>query len=384
MHIQEKKISVSFNDVTAQWHQIKESVQDKIFEYFESGKYIEGPYVSEFEHNFSNYTKSKFSIAVSNGTDGLKLAIQTLAKKGKNLIIIPANTFIADPLAVSQQIHNHEIEFEIKLIDCDEFYQIDILKLEEYLSKNNNKYDNLILMAVHLYGHPANMDKINELKKIYNFHIIEDASQAHGAEINNKIIGNYGDITVYSLYPGKNLGAAGDAGIITTNILEYSEKIKSLKNYGSVKKYYYDDFGWNHRMDGIQAIILNEKLKHLEYWNNLRSEFAKSYDEKLSELNNYLITPKTAQYCTKNVYHIYCIRVNNREGLQKHLSDNGITTLIHYPVPINKTSIYKYLDHEDLINTTNWCDNILSLPIHPFMNEDQIDFITDKIKEFYL
>jgi len=196
------------------------------------------------------------------------------------------------------------------------------------------------------------------------------------------MIGNFGDISVYSLYPGKNLGAAGDAGIITTNNSDYNETLVSLRNYGSEKKYYYNKFGWNNRMDGIQAIVLNEKLKYLDDWNKKRSEIALFYSKYLSDIKE-IDLPKNAKYCSKNVYHIYCIRVKDRVKLQDFLSKFDITTIIHYPVPIEITEIYKNINNTPNTNTIKWSNEILSLPIHPFMDENQVIFITEKIKQFY-
>lgn len=374
-------MKILFNDVQSQYLVIREKIQDKIEEYFLSGAYIDGPYVREFEKSFCDWTKSKFSIGVSNGTDGLKLAIQTLRKPGKNLVIMPANTFIADALAVTHQINQDEYKFDIMLVDCDDYYQIDVEKLEICFSENQN-FDNIILIAVHLYGHPCDMKRILELKNKFSFSIIEDASQAHGAEIDGQMVGNWGDISVYSLYPGKNLGAAGDAGVITTNSKEYNDTLVSLRNYGSEKKYYYSKFGWNNRMDGIQGIILNEKLKHLDDWNLERLRVASTYNNLLRDVEDITL-PKTSEYCTKNVFHIYCIRVKEREKLQNYLNDFGITTIIHYPVPIESTDIYKVLSSGKNLNTKNWADEILSLPIHPFMTLEQIEFIVEKIKNYY-
>jgi dTDP-4-amino-4,6-dideoxygalactose transaminase len=371
-------MNIKFNDLTKQWHEIKEEVMPELDSFFESSAYICGPYLERFEKEFSEWTGRKYSVGVSNGTDGLKLAIQSFNfYDGKTDVIMPANTFIADPFAVSHQVKG---DYHITLIDHDDYYQMDLQLLEEYLSSNRERYDNCIVIPVHLYGHPTNMKKLNEITSKYNCKIIEDASQAHGAITNGEMVGKYADMTVYSLYPGKNLGAIGDAGIVTTDNEEYKNRLVSLRNYGSPQKYHHDDIGWNHRMDPIQAVILSAKLKHLDKWNKMKQPIAKKYNELLSDI---VITPKIDNHVDLHVYHIYCIVVEDRENLQKFLLSKGIQNGIHYPIPIKDTAPYRYLVNDKTPNTQYNSDKILSLPMHPWIQETEIDYVCSSIKQYY-
>jgi len=371
-------MNIKFNDIVKQWHEIKEEVTTELESFFESSAYICGPYLEKFENEFSEWTGRKYSVGVSNGTDGLKLAIQSFNfYDGKTDVIMPANTFIADPFAVSHQVKG---DYHITLIDHDDYYQMDLQLLEEYLSSNRERYDNCIVIPVHLYGHPTNMKKLNEITSKYNCKIIEDASQAHGAITNGEMVGKYADMTVYSLYPGKNLGAIGDAGIVTTDNEEYKNRLVSLRNYGSPQKYHHDDIGWNHRMDPIQAVILSAKLKHLDKWNKMKQPIAKKYNELLSDI---VITPKIDNHVDLHVYHIYCIVVEDRENLQKFLLSKGIQNGIHYPIPIKDTAPYRYLVNDKTPNTQYNSDKILSLPMHPWIQETEIDYVCSSIKQYY-
>lgn len=376
-------MKVKFNDLVKQWDQIKEEVNPKIQDFFNSSAYICGPYLEEFENNFSNWTGRKYSIGVSNGTDGLKMSIQALNLYGGTTdVVMPANTFIADPLSVYYQVKG---DFNISLVDHDNYFQIDLDLLVDHLDKNRDKYDHCIIIPVHLYGHPTNMVKVSEIAKKYDCKIIEDASQAHGAVTNGEMVGKYSDMTVYSLYPGKNLGAIGDAGIVTTDSEEYKNRLCSLRNYGSSKKYYYDDIGWNHRMDPLQAIILNEKLKNLDSWNQSKQEIVKKYNDLLQDdfLPNFVQTPEEDSHVDLHVYHIYCLLVDCREELQQYLNDHGVQSGIHYPIPIQKTKPFEYLDIYSNPKTIKSSTKIFSLPMHPWLTENEIEYTCETIKEFY-
>ena len=375
-------MKLKFNDLGAQWNCIKEEALPRITDLLERGWYIGGPEVERFENNFANYTDTKHAVGVSNGTDALKLCIQVLELHGCVDVIMPANTYIADPLSVWHQC-NPKCKYNITLIDCDEYYQIDHLLLKSYLSARcSDVFDHTIILPVHLYGHPVNMECVMKTAEQYNCFVIEDASQAHGAVCNGVMVGRFGHMCAYSLYPGKNLGAAGDAGIITTNDDTYCDKLKALRNYGSYVKYHNDLHGWNNRLDPLQAVILDEKLKHLDSWNEHRNHHAKDYAHLLKH-NTAVILPKTAKYVDKNVYHIYTIRVKERDKLQKFLSDNNIPTVIHYPVPLQKSKIFNYLDTGN-DKTVEYADQLLSLPMHPFMTSMEVQYICDTINKFYL
>jgi dTDP-4-amino-4,6-dideoxygalactose transaminase len=368
-----------FNDLSKQWDRIKENITPRLEALFKKSDFIGGKAVGEFEENFARYCNTKFAIGVSNGTDALKLSLAAFELESPCGVIIPANTFIATALPI---MYISEINFDLVLIDCDEYYQIDVELLELYLKENRKKWKSCVIIPVHLFGHPANMKRILEIGEDYDCIILEDSSQAHGAMVLNKKVGGFGAVSAFSLYPGKNLGAAGDAGVITTNDEELNNRIKSLRNYGSSVKYYYDFKGWNNRLDTIQAIVVDEKLKHLDKWNDTRIEIAKKYDDLL-EGNNNVSTPKTAPYINKQIYHIYAIRVKERDKLQTYLREHNIPNIIHYPIPIEKTKPFKHLEYFDNKRTKQYANEMISLPMHPFLIDEEIEYISNTINAFF-
>lgn len=373
------RMKVKFNILGKQWDEIKDDVIPRFKNLFKQSNFIGGAPIGDFEENFANYIGTKFAIGISNGTDALKIALKALNLPSPCGVIIPANTFIATILAVKYLC---ELEADIQLIDCDEYFQMDTGLLEKCLKDHRKSWKSCVIIPVHLFGHPADINVIMEIASEYDCKVLEDSSQSHGALVKDKKVGSFGDISAFSLYPGKNLGAAGDAGIITTNSEDLYEKCKSLRNYGSNVKYYYDFEGYNHRLDTIQAIVVDEKLKHLDKWNNMRIEAAKKLTSQMED-NKSIVTPKLASYADKQVYHIYAILIKNRNELQNHLNNNGIQSGIHYPVSIQKTKPFSYLDHFDNKNTIQFADQMLSLPIHPFITDEEIEYITLKINSFF-
>ena len=262
---------IKFNDLSRQWEDIEECCMDSLLDMLRSGWYIGGPYLDKFEKSFAEYTGRKHAIGVSNGTDGLKLAIQSMNLEGKTNVIMAANTYIADIIAVDHQVRG---DFEVTLLDHDDYFLLDLNHLENHLDQNRDKYDNVVIMAVHLYGQPIDMIKLESISDKYDCRVLEDASQSHGAMYDDEMVGTRSEMCVYSLYPGKSLGAIGDAGIVTTDNEEHANSLKSLRNYGSNVKYHYDDIGWNNRMDPLQAIFLDEKLRLLDGWNEKKNKIA--------------------------------------------------------------------------------------------------------------
>lgn len=369
-------MNILYNDLSGQWKEIEQSCVPKLTDFFNSGMYIGGEHVEKFEHDFSQYVGRKYTIGVSNGTDGLKLAIQALNLEGKTNVIMSANTYIANMISVDHQIHG---EYEVTLLDHDDYFLLDLELVKDHLTKNRHLYDNVLIVAVHLYGQPINMKLLENIANQFNCRILEDASQSHGALYENEMVGSRSDICVYSLYPGKSLGAIGDAGVITTDDSSYAQKLYSLRNYGSSVKYHYDDIGWNNRLDPLQAIILSEKLNFLDTWNDKKIQVAKMYDDMLKGI---VVTPKIANHVTKHVYHIYAVLCDHRDDLQRYLHDKKIPTVIHYPIPIHKTK--PYLRSEDYHpNTESNAKKLLSLPIHPYLTPDEISFICESITKYY-
>lgn len=375
---------IKFNDLSAQWNIIEDVTMPKVQQFLRDGYYIGGPYVESFEKEFAEYTGSKYAIGTSNGSDGLKLAIEALDLRGRVNVILPANGFMADVFAVKYQVN---AEYHVTFIDNDEYFQMDVDKLKSHLESQHRGWSTVIL-PVHLYGHPSNMERISELARIHGAYLIEDASQAQGAKCHGKMVGSWGDITVYSLYPGKNLGACGDAGIITTNNEHYKDRLLMLRNYGSPKKYHHDIDGWNHRLDPIQAIILSEKLKFLDKWNDTRRAIASAYINGLRDVDPIEL-PKTADYVDMNVHHIFAILVEDaaiRHELMNYLENNGVPTIIHYPIALQDCKCNKDLLIAGPQTNPSAQKNqhrLLSLPIHPFISLEQVDHICNVIKSYY-
>jgi len=367
-----------FNYLGGQWEEIRETVLKQIDETGFRGDYIGGKKVKEFEDEFANYFDTKYAVGISNGTDALKIALQILDLGKNDLVVIPTNTFVADYLAVRNLPSNEKPQ--TFFIDQDEYFNINLDDLEIFLNNERNLFGKVVIMAVHLYGHPCDMDRLNELKNKHELLVIEDCSQSHGTKYKGRFLGNDGDISVYSLYPGKNLGAIGDAGILTTNNIEFFERAKSLRNYGSKVKYYYDEIGHNHRLDTVQAIVLSEKLKRLKDWNDNKNKVAGMYLDKIK--NTKIMLPKNAEYCDYHSYHIFHLVIDDRQNFINYMSKNDIPTIIHYPIVLHKTNIYQ---NERVISSKNadyYADKIVSIPIHPFMDENEVEKIINLINKY--
>ena len=368
---------VKFNNVAAQWDVIKEECLPKIEKFLEYGDYIENEIVNEFEYNFANYIGCNHAVAVSNGTNALKLSIQALNLQERTCVIIPANTFISNAFAASY------FNYDLKLIDCDDFYGMKVHDLHAWFASKRENYDNVVVIPVHLYGYPSNIQRIRDLCNVYAAYIIEDCSQAHGTMIRLGKVGNFGELGVFSCYAGKNLGAAGEAAIITTNNSDLDITIKELRNLGSITKYTHSKLGWNDRPQGIQCLILNEKLKYLDEWNSYRSRAAELYNKLLKDTP--VITPKEPKWSVVSVFHLYVIRTQKRQELKDFLTTKGIQTSIHYPTPIGESMYYK---KDNLVttahtNTSAWKDQLLSLPMHPFLKDEEIEYVCSHIRKFF-
>lgn len=367
---------VKFNNLNAQWLEIEEQAVPEIRELFYTSQFILGPQVKRFEEAFAEYCRSQHGIGVSNGTDAIKVAAKALELKGRPLVFMPANTFVATWLAIKEAYPDAVIE----LVDVDQNGQMNTDQLERYLSRPRIARSCLVV-AVHMYGCCDTVDKIRHLASKYECLLLEDASQAHGAKSpRGTVAGSVGDVSAFSLYPGKNLGAAGDAGIIVTNNEKIAERCRLLRNYGSVEKYVHESVGHNHRLDSIQAIILYWKLRKLDEWNRSRSIAA---NKIRSQINNdrisWMLTDNTLQ-----VYHILPVLLKdseNRNVFMKHLDYNNVECGIHYPVPIHKMPFYRRVETQ-LDRTEEYAERMVSLPIHPFLKDKEILHIIDAINTF--
>lgn len=360
---------IKFLDLHKINERFRAEIDEKIKEVLDSGWYLLGKKDEEFEKNFAKYCEAKHCIGCANGLDALNLIIRAYGFGAGDEIIVPANTYIASILAISEN------GCTPVLVEPDiETYNINPDLIEEKITDKTKA-----ILVVHLYGQAVQMDKILELAKKYNLKVIEDSAQAHGAIYNGKRVGNLGDASGFSFYPGKNLGCMGDGGAVTTNDDELAEKIRALRNYGSHVKYKNLFKGVNSRLDEIQAGILDVKLPHLDKDNLRRREIAKYYRENIK--NEKIILPKA--YDEKaHVWHVFAIRTKNRDEFQKYLAENNIQTLIHYPTPPHKQEAYKEWNNLSYPITEEIHKTILSLPISPVMTDEEVKKVVEVINKY--
>ena len=357
---------IKFLDLQKVNEQYRQDIDTRIKTVLDSGWYLTGSQNDEFCKNFATYCGTKYALGVANGLDALNLIIKAYGFGSGDEIIVPANTYIASILAISQN------GCTPVLVEPDiNTYNIDASLIEDKITSNTKA-----IMVVHLYGQAVCMDKILDIAKCHNLKIIEDSAQAHGAYYKDKRVGNLGDVSAFSFYPGKNLGCLGDGGAITTNNEELYLKIKAFANYGSHKKYEHIYQGVNSRLDEIQAAILDVKLSGLDKDNARRREIAQYYCENIKNPN--FILPSTYNE-TAHVWHVFVVRTPKRDELQKYLADNSIQTIIHYPTPPHKQSAYKELNNLSLPITEQIHREILSLPISPVITNEEMEKIVKTI-----
>lgn len=349
-------------------------IENAISEVLHGGWYILGQEVKSFEEKFASYCDAKHCIGVANGLDALILIIRAYKELGviedNDEIIVQANTYIASILAISANNLN-PVLIEPKIDN----YLIDVNKIEEKITLKTKA-----ILVVHLYGQITPMDKVWELAKKYNLKVIEDSAQAHGAIYNKQRAGNLGDASGFSFYPGKNLGALGDGGAVTTNDDKLAYTIRALANYGSEIKYKNMYKGINSRLDELQAAILSVKLSILDEDNNKRREIAKLYCEKLN--NDKVILPNFPINELSHVWHVFVVRVKDRENFQKYLTDNGVGSVIHYPTPPHKQEAYKQWNNLTYFLTEQIHNEVLSIPISPVQTLEQTKYIIDTINRY--
>jgi len=359
--------------------------------------FIGGPMVDAFEREFALFCGAQHCVGVSSGTDALRFAFLAAGVEPGGIIITVPHTFIATSEAISQ------VGAHVAFVDIDEStYTMDPEKLREYLETRcemDGKRGKLIeraskrpvcaIVPVHLYGQTADMDPILELAARYNLVVVEDACQAHGAEYFSKRdnvwkkAGTMGHAAAFSFYPGKNLGACGEGGAATTNDEAMAQRMKMIRDHGQAKKYYHDIEGYNGRLDALQAGILSVKLPHLAKWNQARRDLAHRYHELFAEAKGSIVVPREAPW-TKGVYHLYVVRVQDREALQSHLGAAGIGTGIHYPIPLHLQKAYQHLGYKkgDFPVTERVAAEIVSLPMFPQLTAGQQKEVAGKVIEF--
>lgn len=335
----------------------------------EKGNFILGDNVALFESEFAKIAGSKYAVSVGNGFDALKLSLKVFDFTAGSEVLVPANTFIATPLAVT--------DCNLKFIPVDVDYNsmnIDFKDLESKISKKT-----VAVIPVHLFGNPVDLFKLNILAKRYNLKIIEDCSQAHGSKFNEVPIGSSGNLCCFSLYPTKNLGAFGDAGIITTNSKSLYEKLLALRNYGSLVKYKHKLKGVNSRLDEVQAIFLSHRIKNFYKELNYKSKIAQLYLNSLDK--NKFKLPVISKKCVSS-WHLFVIKSQNRNALQSYLSDQGIQSIIHYPIPCHKQQCYSELNSYSLKTTEKLSKEILSIPLNPLMSESDVRYVIECMNKF--
>ena len=384
--------SVSFVDLRAQHEEVRAEIENAFTDIINRSRFIGGDYVAQFEKDFAEYIGVEEAVGVNSGTDALWLGLVAAGVQAGDAIITVPNTFIATVEAITRAGAYPlfvDIDLQTSLIDLN--------KLKEFLENDCQREDNgqvthiksgrrvAAILPVHLYGLPIEMQPLMTLAEEYDLVVIEDACQAHGAKYKWngewKKAGTFGKAAGFSFYPGKNLGAIGDAGALVTNDPELAQQIRWLRDHGSSKKYIHQTpLGWNSRLDSIQAAVLSIKLKKLDQWNASRRQAAQLYNQVLSDLPVELpVEPDYAQH----VYHLYVIRVQDREALQKALSERGIGVGLHYPIPLHLQKAYQHLGLPEgsYPNTEKSASTLLSLPMHQNLTQEQIEFVGRAIKE---
>ncbi|MFL0165532.1 DegT/DnrJ/EryC1/StrS family aminotransferase [Candidatus Clostridium helianthi] len=364
-------MEVPFLNFKPMHNEIKDEILDVFEKIYDNNWFILGPYVEAFEKEFSKYCGANYCISCGNGLDALSIILRGYDIGEGDEVIVPANTYIATALAVSY------VGAKVILVEPDiNTFNIDVTKIEAAITKKTKA-----IIAVHLYGRPAEIDKIKPLCKKYNLKLIEDSAQAHGAIYNGQKAGNLGDAAGFSFYPGKNLGALGDGGAILTNDKELAEKVRAIRNYGSKIKYYNEYKGVNSRLDEIQAGYLSIKLKSLDKWNSYRQKVAKVYLEKIT--NNKLILPNI-DLETDSIWHVFALRTEFRDELVAYLNSHGISTVIHYPIPIHLQKAYKELGYKegDFPLAESISKTVLSIPIWYGMTNEEINYVIDILNKW--
>jgi dTDP-4-amino-4,6-dideoxygalactose transaminase len=373
---------VPFLDLKVQYKSIKTEIDKAIQEVIDNTAFILGKSVSEFEENFAAAHNVKHCIGTSSGTDGNHLALWVLNIKAGDEVILPANTFIAT--AWGATLCGAKPVF----VDCDSStYNIDPEKVYNAITPGTKA-----IVAVHLYGQPADLDPLRKIAMERNLFLVEDAAQAHLAEYKGKKIGGLSHVASFSFYPGKNLGAYGEGGAVTTNSDELASKLKKLREHGQSEKYHHETLGHNYRMEGIQGAVLGVKLKYLEKWTAERRRAADKYREVLKELERVIIPAEPEGF--KHVYHLYVIRIEKssrelmadlRDKLKNFLAERNIATGLHYPVPLHLQKCFSYLGYKsgDFPVTEKLAESGLSLPMYPELKDEQIEYIGENIKEFF-
>ena len=364
-------MKVPFNDLTRIHEPIIKSSLKEFEKVVNKSAFILNEDIEKFEQEYSSFTKQKYSVSCANGTDALEIILRGLKITNGDEVILPTNSFVATALAVSRSGATPVF------VDNDDFYLIKTDKLERKINKKTKA-----IIAVNLYGQLAELSKLRKIAKEKNIYLIEDSAQSHGAKFKEKNSGDFSIAAGYSFYPGKNLGAWGDGGIVTTNNKKLYENILLIRNWGSVKKYYHDELGFNSRLQPLQGVVLSEKVKKLEYWNRLRNNIAEMYFKELEDITT-LNLPKVKKG-NYHVWHLFVVRVKNRKQILRDFSKHKVEFGIHYPVPIHRQKAYsthkQYNKKFKLADS--YADQLISLPIFPKMEKSEVQKVVSTIKNY--
>jgi len=362
---------IRFSGLNLQYERLKSEIDKTIRDVFRSGKFILSDNVKRFEANFSRYCGTEYAVGVASGTEAISLSLKACGIGSGDEVITVPNSAIPTICAITM------VGAKPSFVDVGEDYLIDLDKIELAITERTKA-----IIPVHLYGMPCQMDVINRIAKKYNLVVIEDAAQAHGSVFKGKKAGSLGDLGCFSFYPTKNLGAYGDAGLITTNNARLFKKLLRLRDYGRSSRDRFDTQGINSRLDEIQAACLNVKLKYLELWNKRRRKLALLYNKLLDP--SHCILPRDGDGKISN-YHLYVIRVKKRNQLKEYLRENGIETFIYYPIPAHLQKAFRSLNYRkgDFFITERNSRQILSLPLYPELSECGVEYTADKINRFF-
>lgn len=364
-------MKIPFLDIKRQHEELKAGIIEAISRVIDDAAFSGGPYVEEFEREFAHFCEAGFSAGVGSGTDALHLAVRALGVGPGDEVIVPANTFIATAWGAS-----HAGATPV-FVDCHpETWTIDPSRIEERITGRTRA-----ISAVHLYGQPFDVDAVRAIARRHGLFLIEDCAQAVGAKYRGKRVGGLGDAGCFSFYPGKNLGACGEAGGVTTNSAEVDARVRSLRSHGSPVKYYHDEVGYNMRMDGIHGAVLSLKLKYIDRWNEKRRQIALRY---LEGIKSTAIRTQSVPDWAGHVYHLFVVVTDERDRLKEHLESSGISPGIHYPVPCHLQKAYAHLGYGkgDFPNAEALSKGCLSLPLFPEMTDEEVEHVIEAVNGF--
>lgn len=363
-------MKIAANRLDRGFYLYQKEFEEKALDVLRSGWYVLGNEVSSFEERFASYTGSKYAVGVGNGLDALILAFRALGIKEGDEVIVQANTYIASVMGIT--INNATPVF----CEPDEYFNIDPSKIEALITPQTKA-----VLVVHLYGQSSGMNEIKDICNKHNLKLVEDCAQSHGACVNNKMTGSFGDIGCFSFYPSKNLGGFGDGGCIVTDDEKICEDIKMLRNYGSRKRYYNEVVGVNSRLDEMQAGLLNVRLCHLNELNDERKKIAERYLCEIS--NSEIVLPRIKPGC-ESVWHQFVVRTSNRDKLIDYLNKREIGTIIHYPIPPHLSEAYAYLGYKkgDFPITEQYANEVLSIPMYNGMTYEEQSYVIDALNNF--